>query len=150
RADELHVEGAFPQCPPRGLAPDRAKLAVVSGVSCQGPERVVVRLTKLRFARLDRGEETLVAGQAGAAGLLDEAPEPGAERAHGARRGSTAQHGLDDLLCLGLDPRKVICSLERLSVELIDVLGAGWPRGEPAGLGDHLEAAQRLAVARRR
>ena len=39
--------------------------------------------------------------------------------------------------------------LERLGVDLVDVLGAGRAGGEPAVLGDHLEAADRRAVAGR-
>src|SRR5260370_22186111 len=38
---------------------------------------------------------------------------------------------------------------ERLRVELVDGLGPRRPGGEPARLGTDLQAAQRLAVARR-
>src|SRR5207248_1634629 len=38
---------------------------------------------------------------------------------------------------------------EALRVDLVDVLGTGGPRGEPAVLGDHLEAADLRAVSRR-
>ena len=38
---------------------------------------------------------------------------------------------------------------EALRVHLVDVLGAGWSRGEPRVLRDHLDAADRRAVAGR-
>src|ERR1700741_882909 len=38
---------------------------------------------------------------------------------------------------------------EALGVDLVDILGAGRTRGEPAGLALDLDAAERLIVARR-
>src|SRR5258708_13953508 len=57
-----------------------------------------------------------------------------------------AEHGIEDLLRLGLDAGQVLLAAERLGVELVDVLRPRRPGGEPAGLGADLQAAQRLAV----
>ena len=63
--------------------------------------------------------------------------------------GSAAEGGVDDLLGLGLHLGEVLGALERLGVDLVDVLGAGRAGGEPRALGGHLEAADRRAVAGR-
>ena len=44
---------------------------------------------------------------------------------------------------------QVALTPEALGVDLVDVLGAGWPGGEPAVVGDDLQAADRCTVARR-
>ena len=44
---------------------------------------------------------------------------------------------------------QVLAAAEAFGVDLVDVFGAGRPRGEPAALRDHLDAADRIAVARR-
>src|SRR5574340_1432615 len=54
-----------------------------------------------------------------------------------------------DGLSLGLDPAQMIHPLKTFSVDFIDILGAGGSRREPSALGNHLEAADRRAVARR-
>ena len=46
-----------------------------------------------------------------------------------------------------LDLPQMLPALETLRIDLVDVFGAGRPRGKPAVLGDHLDAAERLAVA---
>ena len=43
----------------------------------------------------------------------------------------------------------MIGALKALRVDLVDVLGARWPRREPAGVGLDLDAAERLIVAGR-
>ena len=48
-----------------------------------------------------------------------------------------------------LDLGEVLGPLERLGVDLVDVLGARRAGGEPRRLGGHLEAADRRVVARR-
>src|SRR5215470_9036076 len=50
-------------------------------------------------------------------------------------------------LRLFLDGGEVVRAAEGFGVELVHVLGAGRAGGEPSGLGDHLEAADRRAVA---
>src|SRR5881392_1706334 len=80
-----------------------------------------------------------------------QATSPEAEPAGRSRRASTSglfEHGAEDLPGLVLDAGQVAGSLERLGVELVDVLGARRPGREPAGGGDDLEPAERLAVAR--
>ena len=54
-------------------------------------------------------------------------------------------------ISLGLveDPLEALLAVEALRVDLVDVLGPGRPRGEPAVLGDDLQAADRRAVAGR-
>ena len=61
-----------------------------------------------------------------------------------------AQRALDDLLRLGDHALEVVLAPEALGVDLVDVLGAGRARREPAALGDDLEAADLGVVARRR
>src|SRR3984957_6129510 len=58
------------------------------------------------------------------------------------------QHAIQDLLRFFLDAGQLSGTGERLRVELVDVFCARGAGGEPAILGDHLDAAQRLAVAR--
>src|SRR5271157_1897989 len=53
----------------------------------------------------------------------------------------------DDLACLFLDGGQVLGATEGFGVQLVDVFGAGRAGGEPAGRGDHLEPADRRAVA---
>src|SRR5690348_1966286 len=52
-------------------------------------------------------------------------------------------------LRLGLDATQVLLAAEALGVELVDVLGARRPRGEPAALRLHLQAADGCAIAGR-
>src|SRR6185503_7248043 len=54
-----------------------------------------------------------------------------------------------DLLRFADDLLEVLGTLERLGVELVDVLRARRPRGEPAAGRDDLDAPDRRAVARR-
>src|SRR5215470_13506642 len=64
------------------------------------------------------------------------------------RRG--ASDGLThDLLRFGLDAAQVLRVAEALRVDLVDLLGPRGARGEPAALGNHLQAADGLAVAGR-
>src|SRR5689334_9050648 len=49
-------------------------------------------------------------------------------------------------LCLALDALEVRLVAEAFSIELVDVLGAGGTRSEPAIFGLDLDAAERLAV----
>ena len=44
---------------------------------------------------------------------------------------------------------QMVLAAKALGVDLVDVLGARRPRGEPAVRGDHLDAADRRVVARR-
>src|SRR5690606_9837476 len=62
---------------------------------------------------------------------------------------STRQHAIDQRLGFRLDALQVRLAFEAFGVDLVDVLGAGWPRGEPAVIGDHLQSANRCAIARR-
>src|SRR5258708_10782047 len=62
---------------------------------------------------------------------------------------SITEHGVQDLLSFGLDAGEVLRAAERFGVQLVDVLRPRRPGGEPAGLGDDLQAAERLAVTRR-
>ncbi len=55
----------------------------------------------------------------------------------------------DDLARFGEDRVQVIDALEALGVDLVDVLGAGRARGEPAVLGHDLQPADRRPVAGR-
>src|SRR5579872_1997671 len=52
-------------------------------------------------------------------------------------------------LRLALDPLEMRLVAEAFGIELVDVLGARGPCGEPAMVGLDLDAAERLAVARR-
>src|SRR5580693_3759252 len=54
------------------------------------------------------------------------------------------QHAIQDLLRFVLDAGQLSGTGERLRVELVDVFRARRAGGEPAILGDHLDAAQRL------
>src|SRR4051812_32406493 len=56
----------------------------------------------------------------------------------------------DRLLRLVLDAAQVVLADKTLGVDLIDILGARRPRGEPAVGGGDLDAAERLVVAGRR
>ena len=56
---------------------------------------------------------------------------------------SRAQGVGDDTLGLGDDGIQVGLVAEALGVDLVDILGAGGTRGEPAGFGNDLEAADR-------
>src|SRR5581483_5460782 len=66
-----------------------------------------------------------------------------------ASRSCPGDRGGDDLAGLVLDGGQVLGAAEGLGVQLVDVLGARGPGGEPARRGDDLEAADRGAVARR-
>src|SRR5690606_2156830 len=52
-----------------------------------------------------------------------------------------------DPLRLGEDRLQVVAAFEAFAVDLVDVLGARRPRGEPAVVGNHLDAADRGVVA---
>src|SRR4051812_42906122 len=65
------------------------------------------------------------------------------------RRGLAAKRPRDRVLRFLLDPPQVLLAAKALRVDLVDVLGARGPRGEPAVVGGDLDAAERLAVARR-
>src|ERR1700682_4983176 len=43
----------------------------------------------------------------------------------------------------------MVDAAETFGVDLVDILGAGWARGEPPVGGDHLDAADRRVIARR-
>ena len=62
----------------------------------------------------------------------------------------SGQGGGDHLAGLVLDLGQVLGAAERLGVDLVDVLGARRPGGEPGVLGGHLEPADLGAVAGRR
>jgi hypothetical protein len=51
-----------------------------------------------------------------------------------------------DRLSFRFDALQVVAAAKALGVNLVDLLGARWPRGEPASIGDHLHAADRIAV----
>src|SRR3569832_1983508 len=55
----------------------------------------------------------------------------------------------DDGLGLDLDAMQMIRAKEAFRIDLVDLLGAGRTRRETPVLGNHLEAADRRAVARR-
>src|ERR1039457_4961068 len=63
---------------------------------------------------------------------------------------AVTEHAVEDLLSFLLDASEMIGASERLRVELVDVLGTLRPGREPARFRDHFDAAERLAVARRR
>lgn len=65
-----------------------------------------------------------------------------------ARRSGLGQRGVDDLFGFGLDLGEVLCALEAFGVDLVDVLGTGGTRREPAVFGADLEAADGRAVGR--
>src|SRR6185312_15422448 len=48
---------------------------------------------------------------------------------------------------VALNALEVSLIAETLRVDLVDVLGAGWPRRKPARLGFYLDAADRLAIS---
>src|SRR5437016_2593143 len=52
------------------------------------------------------------------------------------------------LLSFAHDRVEVAMIPEALRIDLVNVLGAGWPGREPAVVGDHLEAADRCVVTR--
>ena len=52
-------------------------------------------------------------------------------------------------LRLVLDLPQMLFAAKTLRIDLVDVLGARRPRGEPAVVGTDLDAAERLAVSRR-
>jgi len=59
------------------------------------------------------------------------------------------QRGVDERSRLREDALQVLFAVEALRVQLVDILRAGGSRREPAVRGDHLEAADGGAVARR-
>src|SRR5487761_103079 len=54
---------------------------------------------------------------------------------------------IDDRLRFLHDALQVIGAAEALGVDLVDLFGARWPRGKPAAFRDHLDAADRRAIA---
>src|SRR5688500_7112612 len=92
---------------------------------------------------LDRSGCELLAQGARAARLPGTVPaRPDARRLPADRR----RH---DVLRFLLDHLQVLGTGEALRVDLVDVLGTGRPRGEPARLRGHLEPAERGSVTRR-
>src|SRR5882672_6852112 len=66
---------------------------------------------------------------------------------HGAQDLLTdAQRGGHNGLRLGLNLLQMVRTAITLGVDLVDVFGAGWSRGEPAPVRDHLESADRSVV----
>src|SRR5882757_2617665 len=61
----------------------------------------------------------------------------------------TAKRPRDGGLRVVLDLPQMILTAKTFRIDLVDVLGARGPRGEPAVVGRDLDAAERLAVARR-
>src|SRR5689334_19294467 len=59
------------------------------------------------------------------------------------------ERGGDYRLRFGLHSAQMLSAPVALGVDLVDVFGARRPRGKPTTLGDHLEPADRSAVARR-
>ena len=53
---------------------------------------------------------------------------------------------VDDLLSFVHDRIEMALILEALRINLVDILGAGRPGGEPSGGSHNLEAADRCAV----
>ena len=88
----------------------------------------------------DAGSARLIRGDAG----------PTLQSWPGCWVNSSAEGGGDDLAGVVLDPGEVLGPEERLGVDLVDVLGAGRPRREPAVLGGDLEAADRPRRCRAR
>ncbi len=56
-----------------------------------------------------------------------------------------AHHGLSFFL----DLFQVVGAAKTFGVNLVDIFGAGRTGGEPAAFGDHFDAADRIAIARR-
>ena len=52
------------------------------------------------------------------------------------------------VFCLLLDAPQVIFVAEALGIDFVNILGAGRPRGKPSAFGNHLDSAERKAVAR--
>src|SRR5690606_24463570 len=75
-------------------------------------------------------------------------PRPLPQRGMGVSSG-IGERRVYDALRLGEDRLQVVAAFEAFAVDLVDVLGARRPRGEPAGFGDHLDAADRRVVAGR-
>src|SRR6478735_10594906 len=70
-------------------------------------------------------------------------------RAGGVLQMRYVEGGVDDLARLLLHPGQVLGAAERLGVDLVDVLGARGPGGDPRGPGRHLQAADLRPVAGR-
>src|SRR3546814_4086165 len=64
-------------------------------------------------------------------------------------RSKSGERGVDDLLRFGEQALQVFFTLEAFGVDLVDRLGAGGPRGEPAVGGNRLDAAESSVVAGR-
>src|SRR3546814_16108395 len=74
----------------------------------------------------------------------------GRGRSHWGRALSgVGERRVDDSLRLCEDRLQVVAAFEAFAVDLVDVLGARRPRGEPAAVGNPLYAAYRRVVARR-
>src|SRR5258705_9725357 len=56
---------------------------------------------------------------------------------------------LNDFLCFRLDSLQVMCVLEALGVQLVDVLCPRRARSEPPSFRDHFHSANWFVVARR-
>src|SRR5437899_3753698 len=61
----------------------------------------------------------------------------------------SGEDACDHLLRRLLDLPQMVLAAEALGVDLIDILGARWPRREPAAVGSYLDPAEALAVAGR-
>src|SRR5215471_15358215 len=112
-------------------------------------------LTRLESAksisryRPPNGTAGLARSAVSGASRLPAPPASTIPRTRGRVTSDPLQHRGDDLLSLLLDAGQLAGSAERLGVQLVNVLGARRPGREPAGGGDDLEPAERLAVARR-
>jgi hypothetical protein len=62
---------------------------------------------------------------------------------------SGTEDGGDHLAGFLLNLLQVIGTAETFGVNFVDVFGAGRPGGEPAVFGDHLQASNGIAIARR-
>ncbi len=71
-------------------------------------------------------------------------------RGHGATSAGRAARAASTIACASSTIRsRCACTAKALGVDLVDVLGARRPSGEPAGGGRDLHAADRRVVARR-
>ena len=108
---------------------------------------VPCRAARRRAARLNDGSRVPIGDWQTAYRRLSAPPLPGGRGGRSVRR--RRNRPVDDRLRFAQDALQVILAAETLGVDLVDVLGARRPRGEPAAPRDHLDAADRRAVARR-
>src|SRR5450432_2610999 len=65
------------------------------------------------------------------------------------RRHASGDGRVNDVLRFREDVAQMFFALETFRINLVDRLGAGWPRREPAARGDRLDAADCRVVAGR-